>query len=190
MRATLNLSSVAELEAVLNAFALRYARESDRRLPPLYKSGIRYRRETGEHWQNPWETFQTGYGDCEDLALYRVAELVREGRDRRARVAVIRTGPATLHALVRLGSGRLEDPSRALGMVNLGEVPTSSPADQVPPWPYQAPPPGSSPAMQPADPLALVASLYPGAGLVVQLLQNPVARKMLVKLAKKIKRFL
>jgi len=197
MKATLNFSNPRELEAVLNAYAGQFTRDQDATLPPLYTSGIKYQREGAEHFQSPWETFQLGYGDCEDLAVYLVAERRRAG-DQGARVVIVRTGRNTLHAIIQRGDGRREDPSRALGMVKLGEDqppawPSSPPAPPAwpssppapPAWPSSPPAPGLSPGV---DPLAMVSTMYPGASIVVSLLRDPRARKLLVKLAKKLRK--
>lgn len=183
MRPNLSLSDKNELEGVLLGMVLASAGSSnDFDLPPLYGSGIRYEREDREAWKMPRQTLQTRRGDCEDLAVYRAAELRRRGIDPKARVIIIRTGPWTLHAIVERGNGTREDPSRALGMVRLGETSEVLPS-------------GSSPAMYPGagapgqDPLAMVATLYPGAGLVLRLLQDPRTRKMIFKAAKQISRF-
>ena len=190
MKATIQFQNARELEAVLNAFAGQFCRPEDSTLPPLYKSGITYQREGVEHFQSPWETFQLGYGDCEDLAVYLVAERRRAG-DLAARVVVVRTGQRTLHAIIERGDGRREDPSRALGMVRLGEdypsFPTAPPsAPGYPSFPTAPPSAPGYPAG--ADPLDMVAALYPGASVVIALLKNPKARKLLVKLAKKLKK--
>lgn len=90
--------------------------------PTLYTSGIRYQREQGsENWLTPTELLVAGRGDCEDLAAYRVGELRASGVDPGARIVIERTGPRTLHAVVRRSSGAIEDPSRALGMTGRGE---------------------------------------------------------------------
>lgn len=87
-----------------------------KRAPSLYGSGVRYRREPRgrEHWQTVPEVLRAGYGDCEDLAAYRAAELRVAGIP--ARADVIRTGPKTFHAVVMYPDGSIEDPSRKLGM--------------------------------------------------------------------------
>jgi hypothetical protein len=85
------------------------------RVPKLYKSGARYRRaDSDERWQLPSETHALGGGDCEDLASWRCAELRLRGVP--CRVIVKRTAPTVLHAVVEHEDGRIEDPSRALGM--------------------------------------------------------------------------
>jgi hypothetical protein len=84
-------------------------------LPPLYESGVRYKRERKgrERWQLAPQTAKAGIGDCEDLATWRAAELRLDGVDAWPRV--VRTGPRTLHVLVETDDG-YEDPSRVLGM--------------------------------------------------------------------------
>lgn len=90
--------------------------------PLLYRSGVRYERERGtENWQTPAEVIETGRADCEDLSAYRVGELRASGVDPGARVVIVRTGPRTLHAVVRRSDGSTEDPSRALGMRGPGD---------------------------------------------------------------------
>jgi len=103
--------------------------------PPLHESGVRYQREVGtEEWLDVPSIIEAGWGDCEDLACWRVAELRRKGvraapyvRFREidgffhyhALVALyrpaLRPGGRRTGAekLVRVG---LDDPSRKLGM--------------------------------------------------------------------------
>ena len=90
--------------------------------PPLYKAGVRYRREDGtEEWMDIPTILASGFGDCEDLACWRVAELRLQGikASPYARFKLIE-GVHHYHALVkRYGpNGRtwLEDPSKKLGM--------------------------------------------------------------------------
>lgn len=81
----------------------------------LYACGVVYdARDPGERWQLPSETRARGRGDCEDLASYRAAELRLGGES--CRVVVRRTGPRVLHAVVERADGRIEDPSKRLGM--------------------------------------------------------------------------
>jgi hypothetical protein len=79
--------------------------------PPLYSSGIVYRREPPGHddWQNAEQLLGAGFGDCEDLASYRAAELRMQGEP--ARVKVVTTRRGKFHAIVEHASGELEDPS-------------------------------------------------------------------------------
>ncbi len=121
MRTTINVPASMGLrftEAALEGLAA-LATEDHRahELPPLYRSGIRYRREDGtENWLLPSEALLAGAADCEDLSAYRVGELRATGVDPDARIVVEQSGPRTLHAVVRRGDGTIEDPSRALGM--------------------------------------------------------------------------
>jgi len=58
-----------------------------------------------------------GWGDCDDLAPYRVAELQEAGEKAKIRITWRRVGKRrTYHVLVRRADGRIEDPSRLLGM--------------------------------------------------------------------------
>jgi len=89
--------------------------------PPLYQSGIRYEVEEGEEiWMDVPTLIDAGYGDCEDLACYRIAEL-RNGGHRASPYVTFRQidGAFRYHALVhRYDNGRhwIEDPSKRLGM--------------------------------------------------------------------------
>lgn len=89
--------------------------------PLLYASGVRYAREPAgaERWATSPLVLARGVGDCEDLACWRAAELRLRG-DHAARVVSTaqQLSPTRrlYHVLVRHGDGRLEDPSRQLGM--------------------------------------------------------------------------
>lgn len=92
--------------------------------PGLYDSGVIYRPERGtEAWQDIPSILQKGYGDCEDLASYRCAELQFMGIAARPYIKWRDTedgaGGTTYHAVVHLPSGLVEDPSAALGMGNV-----------------------------------------------------------------------
>jgi hypothetical protein len=92
-------------------------------VPRLYKAGVHYEREP---WAGKYEefadcltVFRRGWGDCDDLVAWRVAELREAGE--RANVSISfpyppRKGGVLYHALVRRGDGSLEDPSAKLGM--------------------------------------------------------------------------
>jgi hypothetical protein len=93
-------------------------------VPALYESGVRYRREEAkscwhpisggcEDWLSAWEVLRQGFGDCEDLAAWRSADLIAAGE--RARAVPRRTREGW-HIVVRRGDGSIEDPSRILGM--------------------------------------------------------------------------
>ena len=88
--------------------------------PALYQAGVRYQAERvpREDWKGIAQTLEDGFGDCEDLACWRVAELV--ARERVAAEPVFRYRQvgrlSVYHILVRYPDGRIEDPSAALGM--------------------------------------------------------------------------
>ena len=114
------LIRILEMMVSIGRGELRNVRIDGKKIPPLYKSGVRYARERGtEIWKDPVETFLDGYGDCEDLATWRVAELLNNHKFAapfiRYRVDPV-TGMYIYHVMVKRKDGRLEDPSRILGM--------------------------------------------------------------------------
>jgi hypothetical protein len=105
--------------------ALNLHQMQRRRMPPLYQSGVRYRREscvvsslpeTCERFLTYEQLLLERFGDCDDLSSARCAELICSGVDPRARARVYRTKTGGYHAIVVRGDGRIEDPSRLLGM--------------------------------------------------------------------------
>lgn len=86
-------------------------------LPPLYDAGVRYKREAPglEEWQPPLVTYDRGWGDCEDLAAWRCAELHVTAADPLARIDLIKKGNL-YHVRVMRADGTIDDPSRVLGM--------------------------------------------------------------------------
>lgn len=85
-------------------------------LPQLYRSGIRYAFEPehgsgNEEFALPPTVYQRGWGDCDDLVIYRLCELAAA-----AERATCRTEwrGGELHVLVRRGDGSLEDPALLL----------------------------------------------------------------------------
>jgi len=94
-----------------------------RQVPPLYKTGTVYAREISgkqsENWQTCVQILKSRVGDCEDLAAYRVAELCERGEDAKIRLSL---KGRTWHVTVRRGDGRIEDPSRILGMLEPQKV--------------------------------------------------------------------
>lgn len=101
-------------------------------VPPLYASGVRYEHEpkTFRFQGEPAEEFALipivlarGWGDCDDLAPWRVAELQHAGEPAKIRIqwkrrilAGGRKGRKYFHIVVRRGDGSIEDPSAKLGM--------------------------------------------------------------------------
>lgn len=88
------------------------------RTPSLYTSGVVYDREppeVREEFCTIPAVIAQGWGDCDDLAPWRSAELVvREGIE--AWPDVIVCGPGLFHIIVQRRDGKREDPSRILGM--------------------------------------------------------------------------
>lgn len=89
-------------------------------VPPLYKSGVRYQPEpkgTSEEFASIPAILARGWGDCDDLAPWRVAELRQYGERAKIRIIWHRYPNGKMyHIVVRRGDGRIEDPSRLLGM--------------------------------------------------------------------------
>lgn len=87
-------------------------------LPPLYETEVRYQPEpnsgTGfEQFDSPWQVYQRGHGDCDDLVGWRLAELLARGV-RRAKIDIVRgTGDKSnaMHARITLPNGATDDPS-------------------------------------------------------------------------------
>jgi hypothetical protein len=79
---------------------------------PLYDSGVVYRPETTEQWRMIPEMLESGFGDCEDLVAWRIAELRNQGYDVTPEILSTDSG---YHAVVAYSDGTLEDPSIVLG---------------------------------------------------------------------------
>lgn len=117
-------TSIGELEGLVFGLAAQdYAQmqENRGRIPPLYGGTIRYKREPlrRENWQSALETAGLGFGDCEDLSAYRVAELRAQGITAFPLVKQINAN--LRHVLVRYLDPKTqqwvtEDPSKKLGM--------------------------------------------------------------------------
>lgn len=98
--------------------------ERNPRTPSIYESGVRYSdaHETCSSCEDLWwdipVVLSHGYGDCEDLAAWRLAELWMQGIPARAHVtsALLGQGNTLYHVQVMLPDGQIEDPSRILGM--------------------------------------------------------------------------
>ena len=110
--------------------------ESETVLPPLYASGVVYREEAPgrEDWPDIPKVLGLGWGDCEDLAAWRAAELRVAGVecepvikwqwiDRETMIAqgypaakLPGRGVWLVHCCVRFPDGSVEDPSKILGM--------------------------------------------------------------------------
>jgi hypothetical protein len=89
--------------------------------PAIYDSGVVYQEEPpgAEDWANIPMILKLGWGDCEELACWRAAELqVRANVRARASFTKQTQSDGTMlyHITVLLPDGRVEDPSRQLGM--------------------------------------------------------------------------
>ena len=109
--------SIQALCDVVHALNVSFLRANPR-FPSLYVSGVRYAKEPvelREQFCTAPAVLAQGWGDCDDLAPWRSAELeVRHGVQARPRT--LRVGPRTWHIVVELPGGALEDPSARLGM--------------------------------------------------------------------------
>lgn len=101
--------------ALLGLTALNRVVMRERHVPPLYTTGVVWKREPRgrEDWDTADIALARGYSDCEDLAAWRAAEL-QEAGETEARAIVVPTGPGRWHAVVERGDGTrsIEDPSR------------------------------------------------------------------------------
>lgn len=84
------------------------------RIPPLYRAGVHYKRERPDRWDTCDLVLERGWGDCEDLAAWRAAELRQMGEN--AYADVVHVSARQWHAIVVRADGSREDPSRRLGM--------------------------------------------------------------------------
>lgn len=105
-----------EALAAANAGHLRLHPEA----PWLYESGVSYAEDDEGHegWTDIPETLARGVGACKDLVAWRLGELrVRAGETALPLVSFARVGHRVkFHVVVRRSDGRIEDPSRELGM--------------------------------------------------------------------------
>lgn len=100
-------------------------------VPPLYEAGVRYENEPSWKFQGKVieefalipSVIARGWGDCDDLAPWRVAELQQLGEKARIRIqwrqrrkANGSKGRKYFHIVVRRGDGSIEDPCAKLGM--------------------------------------------------------------------------
>jgi hypothetical protein len=93
--------------------------------PALYESGIRYEEEPAGQ---PYEDFSSipvvisrGWGDCDDVVAWRIAELRQAGESAKVRLKWepdLTRAVRMYHVMVRRADGSIEDPSLLLGMGN------------------------------------------------------------------------
>jgi hypothetical protein len=150
-RSQMALIWLMEALTQINMDLMRQKQDEGRPYPLLYESGIFYRREpppvssfleaaqgceagedycdrganvlqkAPEFWQDCATNFEKGYGDCEDLACHRIAELRLIFRRPASPFVTYRVqgGNYKFHALLAVkgpDGWRMEDPSRKLGM--------------------------------------------------------------------------
>lgn len=112
----LRVATIQDIKILVDAL-VRLNKEAmkRKRFPKLFESGVRYKREGPgrEQWQPYEQMLETGFGDCEDIAAARVAELQMMGI--RAQPWFSKRG-RTWHVFVRFPNGTTEDPSQILGM--------------------------------------------------------------------------
>lgn len=110
------------LETLVNVNLWQLARftKEGKTVAPLYQSGVYYQAEPPgeEEWLDIPSLYKQGFGDCEDLACARAAELRFAGI---GAVPCIRhkkmaSGLTLVHVLVLWPDGTIEDPSKNLGM--------------------------------------------------------------------------
>ncbi len=117
----LNERILCELLGALTRINIAAMREF--RVPSVYRAGLVYQREPlcryCEEWRDCLSVLEHGGGDCEDLACYRAAELQLAGIHARPyvrRPRLLPGGVLLYHIQVEWPDGRIEDPSRELGM--------------------------------------------------------------------------
>lgn len=91
-------------------------------IPPLYASGVRYRNEPfGCEWfDDILICLNRGWGDCDDLVAWRIAELREQGELAEIHMfwqpGIKNPRTRLFHVVVRRANGDIEDPSAILGM--------------------------------------------------------------------------
>lgn len=117
----LDADGIEEIECLLEGLVRLDLSQLRRGLaPPIYSSKVRYKREARgrEDWQSAVAAMRNGGADCEDLAAWCAASYRLAGVD--ARAIVKQVAPGLKHCLVLLPDGRIEDPSKRLGMKGKG----------------------------------------------------------------------
>lgn len=112
----LAIKAILEAQVRINQIYLR-----THHVPLLYASGVIYQEEpqTGyEEFACIEPIYKRGWGDCDDLAPWRCAELRNAGEKAKIRIQWKRqpSGQKLFHIVVRRENGAIEDPSRILGM--------------------------------------------------------------------------
>lgn len=89
-----------------------------RQLPPLYRSGVRYKEEKrGETWRDACSTYAARFGNCKEFVAWRLAELWLAGYEAQPHTIVQYPRNGILfHVQLIYPDGMIEDPSELLGM--------------------------------------------------------------------------
>lgn len=128
IRTQVDAQTPEELATLLRGILVGYVvagAEQFRRysLPPLYRSGIKWKRSpSAKSWEDfalPLTIYERRWGDCDNLVVYRCSELCANGTPALPKIYWrINDGKVKIfHAEVRiLKTGLVEDPSRLLGM--------------------------------------------------------------------------
>lgn len=138
---TIDDDTALPVREVNNAIARHNARRIKLKgLPPLYRSGVKYKTEgSPELWWDAEEILRNGHDDCEGLAAYRAGELINRGYDAQVYTRLVKVpdkamggsgqkGGRLFHAVTavfgpdgqikrdRSGTAMVDDPSARLGM--------------------------------------------------------------------------
>jgi len=115
---TATTAACIELMAAMARVGLICEQDHGRPAPGLYESvragKVVFAPEPytdGDHFDLPGFVLKRGWGDCDDLVIWRLVECWRHG-ERNAKPAVVwREETRKYHARVRRGDGTLEDPT-------------------------------------------------------------------------------
>lgn len=113
-----DVGEISRFLAALQSVNESQMRGASRSFPALDLSGVRYQREPArrEQWLSATYLLARGVGDCEDLSAYQAAWLVVRGIDKRAQAVCRRVRSGLVHCYVVRGDGKIDDPSKRLGM--------------------------------------------------------------------------
>jgi len=105
----------------LNLMYLKARVASGNPVPDIYKAGVRYQNEPDngeEEFADIPTVLSRGWGDCDDLAPWAVAQYRLRGEKATIRMTwkTLSSGGRLFHVQVRRGDGSIEDPSALLGM--------------------------------------------------------------------------
>lgn len=116
---TSNQERAAKQVCALIELAMPQAQQEAKKLPPLFRSGVKYVSQDPKAcaFRTPLDVYKRGGGDCKQLVLWRIAELRNAGQHATPRVIWLTEKQGLMaHAQLRLPDGSIEDPSHNLGM--------------------------------------------------------------------------